>query len=391
MNYNFDELIDRRETSAEKVEGMKSIWGREDLIPMWVADMDFATPPFVIDAIRKRCEHPVLGYTCKPDSYYQAIINWVDSRYGMKVRKEQITYVPGIVPGLGMAINAFTHPGDKIMIMPPVYHPFSWLVTRNDRRVVECPLILENGTYRMDLDLFRKEIKGVRVFILCNPHNPGGVVWTHDELKAIADICAEDNVIVFSDEIHADLTLPPRHHVPFAMISERAKNNSVTFMASSKAFNMPGVAASHAIIYNEGLHKRFTTYMESCEFGGGHVFAFPAVEAAYSNGTEWLEQCLAYIQGNIDYLDHYLKTYMPKIKAMLPMASYLVWLDCRELNLSQQQLEDFFVSHAHLALNSGTTFGKEGTGFMRMNVGCPRSVLEQAMKQLKEAYDNLFV
>ena len=164
MNYNFDELIDRRGTSAEKVEGMKSIWGREDLIPMWVADMDFATPPFVIDAIRKRCEHPVLGYTCKPDSYYQAIINWVDSRYGMKVRKEQITYVPGIVPGLGMAINAFTHPGDKIMIMPPVYHPFSWLVTRNDRRVVECPLILENGTYRMDLDLFRKEIKGVRVF-----------------------------------------------------------------------------------------------------------------------------------------------------------------------------------------------------------------------------------
>jgi cystathionine beta-lyase len=196
-------------------------------------------------------------------------------------------------------------------------------------------------------------------------------------------------VIVFSDEIHADLTLPPRHHVPFAMISERAKNNSVTFMAPSKAFNMPGVAASHAIIYNEGLHKRFTTYMESCEFGGGHVFAFPAVEAAYSNGTEWLEQCLAYIQGNIDYLDHYLKTYMPKIKAMLPMASYLVWLDCRELNLSQQQLEDFFVSHAHLALNSGTTFGKEGTGFMRMNVGCPRSVLEQAMKQLKEAYDEL--
>lgn len=160
-------------------------------------------------------------------------------------------------------------------------------------------------------------------------------------------------------------------------------------MAPSKAFNMPGVAASHAIIYNEGLHKRFTTYMESCEFGGGHVFAFPAVEAAYSNGTEWLEQCLAYIQGNIDYLDHYLETYMPKIKAMLPMASYLVWLDCRELNLSQQQLEDFFVSHAHLALNSGTTFGKEGTGFMRMNVGCPRSVLEQAMKQLKEAYDEL--
>lgn len=368
---------------------MKDIWGRTDLIPMWVADMDFATPPFVLDAVKRRCEHPVLGYTCKPDSYYQAIINWVDARYGMKVEKEQITYVPGIVPGLGMAINAFTHPGDKIMIMPPVYPPFSWLVTRNDRRLVECPMILENGKYRMDLDLFRREIKGIRVFILCNPHNPGGVVWTHEELEAIANICAEDNVIVFSDEIHADLTLPPHHHVPFAMISERAKNNSVTFMAPSKAFNMPGVAASHAIIYNEGLRKRFTTYMESCEFGGGHVFAFPAVEAAYSNGTEWLEQCLAYIQGNIDYLDEYLKKKMPKIKAIRPMASYLVWLDCRELGMSQQALEDFLVSGAHLALNNGETFGKEGIGFMRMNVGCTRAVLEQALKQLEEAYRRL--
>ena len=389
MNYNFDEVIDRRGTCSEKVDGMVNVWGKSDLIPMWVADMDFATPPFILEAIRKRCEHPVLGYTFRSEDYYQSIIGWVKKRYGMSVEKEEINFVPGIVPGLGMAINCFTKPGDKIMIMPPVYHPFAWLVTRNNRRLVECPLKEVDGHYRMDLDLIRRSIKGVRVLILCNPHNPGGVVWKKEELQELAEICADDNVIVFSDEIHADLTLPPRHHVPFAMISERAKNNSVTFMAPSKAFNMPGVAASQANIYNEGLQKRFTTYMESCEFGGGHVFAFPAVEAAYSNGTEWLEQCLAYIQGNIDYLDHYLKTYMPKIKAMLPMASYLVWLDCRELNLSQQQLEDFFVSHAHLALNSGATFGKEGTGFMRMNVGCPRSVLEQAMKQLKEAYDEL--
>ena len=389
MNYNFDEVIDRRGTCSEKVDGMVNVWGKSDLIPMWVADMDFATPPFILEAIRKRCEHPVLGYTFRSDDYYQSIIGWVKKRYGMSVEKEEINFVPGIVPGLGMAINCFTKPGDKIMIMPPVYHPFAWLVTRNNRRLVECPLKEVDGHYRMDLDLIRRSIKGVRVLILCNPHNPGGVVWKKEELQELAEICADDNVIVFSDEIHADLTLPPRHHVPFAMISERAKNNSVTFMAPSTAFDMPGVAASHAIIYNEGLHKRFTTYMESCEFGGGHVFAFPAVEAAYSNGTEWLEQCLAYIQGNIDYLDHYLKSYMSMIKALLPMASYLVWLDCRELNLSQQQLEDFFVSHAHLALNSGATFGKEGTGFMRMNVGCPRSVLEQAMKQLKEAYDEL--
>lgn len=238
MKYSFDEVIDRTGTAAVKIDGMKEVWGRTDLLPLWVADMDFATPPFILDAIRRRCEHPILGYTEKPESYYQAIIGWVKRRYGMEVSKEQLNYVPGIVAGLGMALNCFTAPGDKVMIMPPVYHPFAWLVQRNGRRLVECPLKLENGTYRMDLDLFRRSIKGVRVLILCNPHNPGGVVWTKEELEALADVCAEDNVIVFSDEIHADLTLPPHRHVPFAMISEHARNNSVTFMAPSKAFNM---------------------------------------------------------------------------------------------------------------------------------------------------------
>ena len=218
MKYSFDEVIDRTGTAAVKIDGMKEVLGRTDLLPLWVADMDFATPPFILDAIRRRCEHPILGYTEKPESYYQAIIGWVKRRYGMEVSKEQLNYVPGIVAGLGMALNCFTAPGDKVMIMPPVYHPFAWLVQRNGRRLVECPLKLENGTYRMDLDLFRRSIKGVRVLILCNPHNPGGVVWTKEELETLADVCAEDNVIVFSDEIHADLTLPPHRHVPFAII-----------------------------------------------------------------------------------------------------------------------------------------------------------------------------
>lgn len=389
MKYNFDEVIDRTGTAAVKIDGMNEVWGRTDLLPLWVADMDFATPPFILEAIRRRCEHPILGYTEKPESYYQAIIGWVKRRYGMEVSKEQLNYVPGIVPGLGMALNCFTVPGDKVMIMPPVYHPFAWLVQRNGRRLVECPLKLENGTYRMDLDLFRRSIKGVRVLILCNPHNPGGVVWTREELEALADVCAEDNVIVFSDEIHADLTLPPHRHVPFAMISEHARNNSVTFMAPSKAFNIPGMAASHTIIYNEGLHKRFEAYLDAGELDMGHVLAYPAVEAAYTQGDEWLEQCLAYVQGNIAYVEAYLRENLPAIQAMRPQASYLVWLDCRELGLSQEALVDFFVSGARLALNDGAMFGKEGEGFMRMNVGCPRSILEQALKQLKEAYDNL--
>lgn len=386
MEYNFDEWVDRRGTSAIKLEGLQDIWGRADLIPLWVADMDFATAPFVTEAIRRRCDNPVLGYTAKPDSYFQAIIRWVKNRYGMVVEKEMINFVPGIVPGIGMALNAFTEPGDKVMIQPPVYGPFSWLNERNGRTLVTNPLKLVDGMYRMDLEAFRKQIKGCKVFILCNPHNPGGVVWKEEELLEVAEICHSEGVLVFSDEIHADLTLPPFKHRPFAMVCEKAKMNSVTFMSPSKAFNMPGLTASHALIFNDGLRKKFRKYIETCELDLGHVFAFLAVEAAYSHGTEWLDQCLAYIQGNIDYVDAFMKTHVPKIKVIRPQASYLVWLDCREMELSQEALNDFFVDKAHLALNDGTSFGVEGTGFMRLNVASPRCVIEQAMNQLYKAY-----
>ena len=389
MKYNFDELIDRRNTNAVKIDEMKDIWDRNDLIPMWVADMDFATPDFVVDAVKKRCEHPVFGYTAKSDGYYNSIINWVKARYGMEIEKKHINYVPGIVAGLGMALNCFTSPGDKVVIMPPVYHPFAWLTKRNNRQLVECHMIFENGEYRMNLELLRSIKKGVRVLILCNPHNPGGVVWKREELEELAEICAEDNILVFSDEIHADLTLPPHKHLPFAMVSEKAKKNSVTFMAPSKTFNMPGVAASHTIIYNDALRGKFEAYLEAGELNAGHVFAFPAVEAAYSNGTEWLDQCLDYIQGNIDYVDSFLKENAPKIKAIRPMASYLIWLDCRELGLNHEELNSFFVDKAGLALNDGEMFGREGAGFMRMNVGTQRSVVELAMNQLAEAYKTL--
>ena len=386
MKYNFDEVIDRRGTSAIKLEGIKEIWGRDDLMPLWVADMDFATAPFVTEAIRKRCQNPVLGYTSKPDSYYQAIINWNKNRYGLDVEKGMINFVPGIVPGIGMALNAFTRPGDKIMIQPPVYGPFHWLNTRNERTLVINPLKLVDGMYRMDMDAFRKQVKGCKVFILCNPHNPGGIVWKEEELQQVAEICYEERVLVFSDEIHADLTLPPYKHRPFAMVSEKARMNCVTFMSPSKAFNMPGLTASHALIFNPELRAKFRKYIDACELDLGHVFAFLAVEAAYSHGTEWLDQCLAYIQGNIDYVDAFTREHTPKIKVIRPQASYLVWLDCREMGLSQEALNDFFVDKAHLALNDGVAFGKEGEGFMRLNIASPRSVLEQAMHQLAEAY-----
>ena len=390
MNYDFDQVIERQGTDAIKLEEMKNVWGRTDLIPLWVADMDFPTPPFVLDAVRKRCEHPILGYTSKSDGYYQSIINWVANRYEMLITAQEINYVPGIVAGLGMAINCFTKPGDKIIIMPPVYPPFSWLVTRNHRELLACPMLLENGEYHMNLDYIRSHGEGAKVLILCNPHNPGGVVWKREELEALADFCAENNILVFSDEIHADLTLPPYKHVPFAMVSKRARNNSVTFMAPSKTFNMPGVAASHTIIFNKGLREQFETYLASGELNAGHVFAFDAVKAAFTYGSEWLDQCLTYIQQNIDYVDNFLKSYAPKIKAMRPHASFLVWLDCRELGLSQKALNEFFVEGAGLALNDGETFGKEGIGFMRLNVASPRVVLEKAMSQLAAAYQKQF-
>ena len=386
MKYNFDQVIDRGGTSAIKVEGLQENWGRTDLIPLWVADMDFATAPFVTEAIKKRCEHPVLGYTSKPESYYQAIINWNKVRYGLEVEKEMIHFVPGIVPGLGMALNTFTEKGDKVLIQPPVYGPFHWLNTRGDRTLVTNPLKLVDGMYRMDMEAFREQVKGCKVFILCNPHNPGGVVWTEEELKEVAEICYEEGVLVFSDEIHADLTLPPHKHRPFAMVSEKARMNCVTFMSPSKAFNMPGLTASHALIFNPKLRRKFHAYLESCELDLGHVFAFLAIEAAYTHGTEWLDQCLTYIQGNIDYVDEFLKSHTPKIKAIRPQASFWVWLDCREMGLTQDALNDFFVDKAHLALNNGVAFGEEGEGFMRLNVASPRSVLEKAMKQLADAY-----
>ena len=388
MKYNFDEVIDRKGTSAIKLEGLKELWGRTDLIPLWIADMDFATAPFVTEAIRQRCDNPVLGYTDKPDSYYQSIIRWTKERYGLEIEKEMINFVPGIVPGLGMALKTFTEPGDKVMIQPPVYGPFHWLNTRNDRTLVTNPLKWENGVYRMDMDAFREQIKGCKVFILCNPHNPGGLVWKEEELQQVAEICYEEGVLVFSDEIHADLTLSPHQHRPFAMVSEKARMNCVTFMSPSKAFNMPGLTASHALIFNPELRCKYRKFLEACELDLGHVFAFLAVEAAYSHGTEWLEQCLSYIQGNIDYVDTFTKAHTPKIKVIRPQASYLVWLDCREMGLSQKALNDFWVDKAHLALNDGMAFGAEGEGFMRMNVASPRSVLEQAMKQLADAYVN---
>ncbi|MEG1160958.1 MalY/PatB family protein [Bacteroides sp.] len=385
MNYNFDEIIDRRGTDSVKWDAVGERFGRNDLLPLWVADMDFRTPPFIIEALRKRMEHEVLGYTFTSEAWYTSIIAWLQKRYGWTIQREMLTFMPGIVRGLAFALHCFTRAGDKVMVMPPVYHPFFLVTQKNKREVVYSPLVLRDGQYEIDFDRFKSDLQGCKLLILSNPHNPGGRVWTPEELAMIAELCAESGTLVISDEIHADLTLPPYKHTTYALVSEKARQNSLIFMSPSKAFNMPGLASSYCVIENEALRHQFQAYMEASELSEGHLFAYLSVAEAYSNGTEWLDQALAYIQGNIDFTDTYLRTHIPGIRVIRPQASYLVFLDCRELGLSQEKLVDLFVNGAHLALNNGTTFGKEGEGFMRLNVACPRSVLEKALNQLQNA------
>ena len=390
MNYNFDEIIDRKGTNSVKWDAVEDRWGRNDLIPMWVADMDFRTAPFVVEALRERLEHEVLGYTFACKEWADSIISWLKERHGWTIREEMLTFTPGIVRGLAFAIQCFTEKGDKVMVMPPVYHPFFLVSQKNEREVVYSPLILKDGQYHIDFDRFRKDVQGCKLLVLSNPHNPGGRVWTKEELSQIADICYDSGTLVISDEIHADLTLPPFKHSTFALISEKARMNSLVFMSPSKAFNMPGLASSYVIIENKEILHRFRTFMEASEFNEGHLFAYLSVAAAYSHGAEWLNQVIAYIKGNVDFTESYLKENIPAIKVIRPQASYLIFLDCRELGLAQNDLNQLFVEDAHLALNTGTTFGKEGEGFMRLNVACPRTILVQALEQLKEGKSNFF-
>ena len=385
MTYNFDELIDRRHTGSVKWDGMKNAFGRDDLTAMWVADMDFRTPPFVMDALRQRLEHEVLGYAMPCEGWDTTICHWLQKRHQWEVRPDWLTFVPGIVRGQAFALLCFTNPGDRVLVMTPVYHPFFLVTERLKREAVRSPLDLLDGHYHIDFDRLRHDLQGCKALVLCNPHNPGGRVWTVDELRRIAELCQESGTLVISDEIHADLTLPPYKHHPFATVSPAAASNSVTFMAPSKTFNMPGVQSSFAIVPDDTLRARFQQFMEAGEFCEGHLFAYIGCKAAFEHGEEWLNQLLAYIQGNIDFTESYLRQHIPAIGMIRPQASFLVFLDCRQLGLEQEALERLFADKARLALNTGTTFGEPGRGFMRLNVGCPRAALKQALDQLAEA------
>ena len=383
MQYNFDQIIDRRGTDALKIDAVPSIWGRDDLMPLWVADMDFATPPFIVEALRRRLDHEVIGYTVRTPQWASSIVAWQQSRYGWEIQPEWLNFVPGIVPGIAFVISCFTEPGDTVLIQPPVYHPYIHVPTNLGRTLRRNRLDLVDGQYQIDFERFEHDVRGCKLFLLCHPHNPGGRVWTEEELCRIAEICHREGVIVVSDEIHADLTLPPYQHVPFAKVSAEAAECSITLMSPSKAFNMAGLTSSYSIISNEALRERFHRHLEHSELNLGHAFAFIGVAAAYSHGTEWLDQMLAYVQGNIDYMEQYLATSLPQVGMIRPQASYLVFLDFRKLGLPQPELNKLIVEKARLALNDGAMF--EGEGFMRLNAASPRSVIEEAMRRLSDA------
>lgn len=385
--YNFDEIIDRKGSNCLKWDVLEKRFGRSDLLPLWVADMDFKTPDFIMNAIRKRCEHEILGYSFPDAGYYKSIINWLSERHELQIDKSMLGFIPGVVPGLAYCVNCFSDEGNRVIIQPPIYPPFATIPKQNNRIVLTNPLRLENGRYYIDFEQLSGLMANNKcsLFLLCNPHNPGGRSWTKEELTELAEICAKHEVLVVSDEIHGDLVLPGHRHVSFSSVSEAAKMNSITLMAPSKTFNIAGLASSFYFAHNSLIKRKMEAFLHKNELATGSIFAYIATQAAFEYGGDWLEQLIIYLKKNADFVNAYLKKHIPQIKAVIPEASFLIWLDCRELQLSQPELVSLFINKAKLALNDGTSFGEEGTGFMRLNIGCPQSILEQALEQLKNA------
>ena len=389
--WNFDEIIDRRRSGCVKYEGLQKLFGRTDLLPLWVADMDFATPPFIIEAMKKRLEHPVFGYTVVPPDYWKVVSRWIEEHHQWKVEEQWMRFIPGIVKGIGLVVNVFTQPGDKVIVMPPVYHPFFITPRGNKRQVVWNPLIRhDDGSYSIDFEQLALICdEHCKLLILCNPHNPAGIEWDRATLIRLAEFCQQHHLIVISDEIHCDMALFGHKHIPFASVSEQARDISITFQAPSKTFNIAGIVSSYTVIPNEDLRKTFFGWLDANEISSPDIFAPIATMAAYQQGEAWRKELVKYIEGNVMFTENFCREHIPAVRPLRPQASFLVWLNCRDLNLSHDELVDLFVNKAHLALNDGKMFGPGGDGFMRLNVGCPRAELEQALTQLYAAVRQL--
>lgn len=386
MEICFDKMVDRRGSQSIKWDFPTRIFGAEDVLPMWVADMDFPTCSAVRKVVEERAMHGIYGYTSRTSDFYAAICDWQKKRHNWEISSKWIVSVAGVVPAINMAIAEFTSPGDEIVIQPPVYPPFFSAVNENSRQLILNDLIYTNGRYQMDFaDLEEKFRSGSRTLILCNPHNPVGRVWSRTELQQLAALVTRYNVFVIIDEIWSDLVLSGYSHTPLAAISPEIAQNSITCIAPSKTFNLAGLAAAAVIIPNSEIRKRFASFIDRLGLELGNLFGTFSLEAAYTQGEEWLDSLIPYLEGNISFAVDFINSQIPGITTYKPEGTYLLWLDCRSLGLRQEELRQFLITKAKLGLNDGLTFGTSGEGFMRMNIACPRSILEDGLNRLKNA------
>jgi len=390
MKFDFDAWIDRRNTGSMKWDCRERTEIEPDVIPMWVADMDFPAPPAVVEAVVNRARHGIYGYPIGSRSFYAAIAQWLRTRHGWNIKKGWITRSPGVVASLCLCLSAFTKPGDGVVIQTPVYHPFYSVILDNDRRLIRNPLKSEAGRTTMDFeDLGRKIDGGTRLLILCSPHNPVGRVWSRDELARLGAVCASAGLIVISDEIHAELVYQGHRHIPFASISEDLARRTVTLHAPSKTFNVPGLETSFAVIPDPEKKALFDRQIRNGSLGLGNIFGPIALEAAYTQGAEWLDELLVYLEGNLDFLETFLAAKVPKIRLVRPEGTYLALMDCRVLNMTQPELNQFFLKKARVFFNEGPMFGEELQGYVRINFGCPRTRLEEALLRIEAAVNAL--
>ncbi|HWR12140.1 MAG TPA: PatB family C-S lyase [Rectinemataceae bacterium] len=388
MKYDFDKIYDRASTDSLKWANRAEYCGSEDAIPLWVADMDFACPPEVAAAVQARAAHPIYGYPIRTDDYYDAVIDWMRRRNHWEVAKEWICYSPGVVPALNFAVQGISNPGDKIIIQPPVYHPFTAAALNNGRQLVENNLILEGGRYVMDYAGLERSIDSrAKAIILCSPHNPVGRVWEKAELERLVDICHRRGIVIISDEIHSDLILGDIPHTPIASLSEKAASVTITLTAPNKTFNIAGLTMGNAIISDRALRDAFQNAVANSGIGVSNVFGNVALVAAYNEGEAWLEEMLDYLRGNFRLVSDFIAEKLPELGIAPLEGSYLGWIDCRKLGLSDAELKDFFTKKARIWLDEGTKFGSGGSGFMRVNLACPRSYLAEALLRMENAIE----
>ena len=383
--YDFDKIIAREQTASVKYDLREPYFGKADVLPMWVADMDFETPDFIRKAVQERAKHPIYGYSIREDNYYQSIVDWVKRRHNWEIEKEWIVHSPGIVPALNFSVLTFTNPGDGIIVQPPVYFPFFTTVEENGRELVYNELIEKENHYGIDfVDLEEKLKLGVKIFIMSNPHNPVGRVWKYKELEQIVELCEKYDVLILSDEIHADLTFTPHKHIPIASISKVAAQRTLSFMAASKTFNIAGLSTAFVVSQNKDLLKAYNDKMNAMHLFTGNVMGSIATKVAFEQGEEWRLQMLDYVKENINFVEQYLKENLPQIRFNKPEATYLIWLDFRALNLKQKELVALLINEAGVGLNDGSVFSPGGEGFMRLNVACSRAVIQKALTQISK-------